>query len=356
MMIGNGIALPDVWRRQPTPSTLEVPNPAIRVAPFLILGNAMPHAWALILAGGHGSRLRSITAALSGDDRPKQFCRLLSGATLLDDTRRRCATVIDADRTVLVLTEPHRPFYADVVAALPADRYVEQPDNRGTAAAIAAGLARVRRQAPEAVVAVFPSDHYYRTPEAVADAVRHAVAHAALHRSQLVLVGAEADSAEGDYGWIEPGNDDDGDGVHPVLRFWEKPGRARAAELLDRGCLWNTFITVGTVDAFDAALRSAAPDLLAMSLSLTLARTRASETAVARATYARLESRCFSKTVLAQQPCAVVRMTGAGWLDVGDPERLASAWTDQARDQRTAAAARPPATASGLSLADALPV
>jgi mannose-1-phosphate guanylyltransferase len=255
-----------------------------------------------------------------------------------------------------VLTESHRPFYSDVVDALPAERYVEQPDNRGTAAAIAAGLARVRKQDPHAVVAVFPSDHYYRTPEAVADAVRQAVAHARRCPSQLVLVGAQADSAEGDYGWIEPGNDDDRDGVYPVVRFWEKPGTARAAELLDRGCLWNTFITVGTVDAFDAALRSTAPELLAMSLGLTLARTRAGETAVARATYARLESRCFSTTVLAQQPCAVVRMSGAGWLDVGDPERLASAWTDQARDERPPAQVRPPGAASGLSLADALPV
>src|SRR5262249_1961154 len=33
--------------------------------------------WAGILAGGDGTRLRAFTRQLAGDDRPKQFCRIL---------------------------------------------------------------------------------------------------------------------------------------------------------------------------------------------------------------------------------------------------------------------------------------
>src|SRR5882672_5256937 len=33
--------------------------------------------WAVILAGGDGTRLRSLTRAIAGDDRPKQFCEIL---------------------------------------------------------------------------------------------------------------------------------------------------------------------------------------------------------------------------------------------------------------------------------------
>lgn len=33
----------------------------------------------IILAGGDGTRLRSLTRRLTGDDRPKQFCALLGG-------------------------------------------------------------------------------------------------------------------------------------------------------------------------------------------------------------------------------------------------------------------------------------
>ena len=46
--------------------------------------------WALILAGGDGTRLSALTRRITGDPRPKQFCPLLDGGeTLLDRTRRR---------------------------------------------------------------------------------------------------------------------------------------------------------------------------------------------------------------------------------------------------------------------------
>ena len=35
------------------------------------------HHWGVILAGGDGTRLKSLTHLVSNDDRPKQFCPLL---------------------------------------------------------------------------------------------------------------------------------------------------------------------------------------------------------------------------------------------------------------------------------------
>jgi len=45
--------------------------------------------WAVILAGGEGTRLRSMTRTIAGDDRPKQFCPLVDERTLLEQTRQR---------------------------------------------------------------------------------------------------------------------------------------------------------------------------------------------------------------------------------------------------------------------------
>jgi mannose-1-phosphate guanylyltransferase len=45
--------------------------------------------WGVILAGGDGTRLKSLTRRIAGDERPKQFCPVLGKATLLEQTQRR---------------------------------------------------------------------------------------------------------------------------------------------------------------------------------------------------------------------------------------------------------------------------
>ena len=39
--------------------------------------------WAAIMAGGDGRRLQAFTQLIAGDERPKQFCRLFGGNSLL---------------------------------------------------------------------------------------------------------------------------------------------------------------------------------------------------------------------------------------------------------------------------------
>jgi mannose-1-phosphate guanylyltransferase len=75
--------------------------------------------WGVILAGGDGKRLLPLTRRITGDDRPKQFCALTGGETLLKQTRRRIARVIPGSHTVLMLTRTHERYYADEVTEVP---------------------------------------------------------------------------------------------------------------------------------------------------------------------------------------------------------------------------------------------
>ena len=73
----------------------------------------------IILAGGDGTRLASLTRRLAGDERPKQFCRLIGDDTLLEQTRRRARLLIAPERLLTVVTRHHERFYLPALADAP---------------------------------------------------------------------------------------------------------------------------------------------------------------------------------------------------------------------------------------------
>lgn len=179
---------------------------------------------AIILAGSDGRRLRPWVRAVLGEDRPKQCCRIAGDATLLEQTRRRVALLVDPRRTLTVLTAAHERFYRDEVRDVPPGALLVQPENRGTVPAIVTAALRVAADAPD--------DHAFM---ARVDAAFEAVA---AHPGRVVLLGIVADRPETEYGWIEPGDVRLGPSPWPVYgvrRFWEKPSRPVAERLRRRG-------------------------------------------------------------------------------------------------------------------------
>lgn len=297
----------------------------------MILGRSLQQArrqrWAVILAGGDGFRLRPLTRIIAGDDRPKQFCPVLGGETLLDQTRRRTSLLIPPERTLVVLTRAHERFYAPRVADMGPGSLVVQPENRGTAPAILLGFLRIAAQAPAGSVAIFPSDHYVSDDRAFMAYV-DAAFDAVLARPDLVaLLGITPDSPEAEYGWIERDEWIRGQGpgaLYRVRRFWEKPSPAVAEALLARGCLWNSFVMVARVPTVLALVRSALPALYDEFAAIRPMLDTHGEDQALRALYARLPSTNFSKEVLAKQGAnlAVLPVSGAEWADLGDPQRV----------------------------------
>src|SRR6266496_2982592 len=285
--------------------------------------------WAVILAGGDGTRLRSMTRAIAGDDRPKQFCPIVGGRTLLDQTRDRVALSVRSNRTVLVVTEKHQRFYRPLTATLPQELLVAQPESKGTAPAILYALRRVAAKSPKAIVALFPSDHYFADDEAFMSHVDAAYDAVLAEPETVTLLGITPDGPEVEYGWIEPqasilsglpGS------ITRVRRFWEKPTASVAQRLMEQGCLWNSFVMVGRVNSLLKMTQRALAELYDLFADVVHTFGTAAEQGAVRELYSRIPEANFSHQVLALRPddLAVLRVGDVGWSDLGEPARVLS--------------------------------
>jgi mannose-1-phosphate guanylyltransferase len=289
----------------------------------------MNNTWAVILAGGDGTRLQSMTRAITGDDRPKQFVPVIGGSTLLDQTRRRVALSIERERTLIVVTRKHRRFYKPLAKELSPNLLVEQPNNKGTAPAIVYALLRIAAKSPQAIVAMFPSDHFFADDEEFMSHIDAAVTAVRAQPEAVTLLGITPTAPETEYGWIEPQPSilsHAEKSVTRVSKFWEKPDLNLATTLMERGCLWNSFVMVGRVDALLKMTRAALAEMFSAFSTIAPQFETSSEYEAAVELYAQIQDTNFSHQVLANraEDLMVMRVGDVGWSDLGEPRRVLS--------------------------------
>lgn len=291
------------------------------------------NVWALILAAGEGSRLRTLTTTTSGTAVPKQFCSLSAGQTLLEDAMARARGVVAPRRICTIVAQQHRQWWSDLLQEQPARNVIVQPRNRGTGVGIFYAVLHIAARDPHAMILLLPADHYVRDEHVLRQSLSSALKRSQQQPDHPVLLGLEPESVDTELGYVVPGVPDIS-GLRTVRRFVEKPGYALASEIIDAGALWNTFIMAASAGALvNMFMRRHAALALEMQVTVSHALNAGSPGAGWPAVvdlYERLPSIDFSRDLLEgeflearENTLRVQQVPACGWSDLGTPHRVA---------------------------------
>jgi len=289
--------------------------------------NYHDNVWALVLAGGEGSRLRSLTTTDSGVSVPKQFCSLRGGASLFQEALNRGRVVSSSERLCAIVAAQHRRWWREPLKNLPEANVIVQPKNLGTAIGILLPLLHILKRDPQASIVLLPADHHVSDETVLAQSMRRALARTVLHPHDVLLLGIEPEEPDPELGYIMPGEQNIDSGLK-IERFIEKPDKETARRLLDQGALWNAFIIVARASALlDLYLRRY-PAIVAEMRTLISVRPHDGQAAVNLIDmYERLPELDFSRHILQGQESLlrVIEVPHCGWTDLGTPKRVGEA-------------------------------
>lgn len=197
--------------------------------------NAIPDFWAVIPAGGSGTRLWP----LSRESSPKFLHDLTgSGQSLLQDTVDRLLPMCE-DRIMVVTGVPHVDAVREQLPALGMDNLLTEPSRRESLPAIGLAAAILAQRDPEAILGSFAADHVINDVAAFCECVAEAV-HVA-RTGKLVTIGIEPDHAATGFGYIQVGEELAVPGApraRAVIAFVEKPDGPTAEEYFESGAYW----------------------------------------------------------------------------------------------------------------------
>jgi len=216
--------------------------------------------YGVILAGGKGERFWPLSRAA----RPKQFLKLISDKTMLEETIERVLPLIPLENIRVVTSGEMKHFIVENMSAMTEDNILSEPQGRNTCVAIGLAAAHLHKADEKAVLVTLSADHLIKPPEKLLRILRAATSIASAE-DRLITIGIVPTRPETAYGYIRLGemykHEDDHIFYH-VSAFTEKPKAAVAHEYYySHDYLWNSGMFVWSAKSILQAIADCQPDL-----------------------------------------------------------------------------------------------
>jgi mannose-1-phosphate guanylyltransferase len=278
---------------------------------------------AVILAGGRGTRFwpRSRTRT------PKQLLNIVGKETMLVQTAVRLQPLIPPARIWTVTNAEQTAAVKKQMPAAARKRVLTEPVGRNTAAAIALAALHVRHAAEgDALMAVLPADHFIAQPDNYRKIVSAALDFAR-EPSHMIVLGIPPTRPDTGFGYVERFGDALGPSGFPafaVRRFTEKPALDLAKQYVASGNFqWNAGMFFWRVSTFLENLKRFLPKTYEALESLAESIGKKTYERRLRAIYPKLENISVDYAILENAtrqegpPRVFVIPADVGWSDIG---------------------------------------
>lgn len=213
----------------------------------------------VMIAGGRGQRFWP----KSTETMPKQFHKIVSDKTMIQETFYRVYPEIDLENIFIVAGDGLIPVIIDQLPMIQKQNLIAEPVGKNTAPAIGLAAVYLYKRDPDAVMAVLTADHIVEPREEFLKALRTAAR--AAETGHLVTFGITPDRPATEYGYIEIGDRIQGDfalDVYSVKMFREKPTCELARKFIESGTfLWNSGLFAFRVKTILDAMKRHMPSL-----------------------------------------------------------------------------------------------
>lgn len=277
----------------------------------------LDHTYAVILAGGGGTRLWP----KSRKQTPKQFLKLVGNDTMMQIAANRITQMIPWDRVIVVTNALYKEEVQRQLPNVPKQNVIAEPAKRDTALAMLVGALYAKSLDPDAVVVNMASDHIV-TNQTEFLRVMKAAAKVAYRKKELVTVGISPTRPATGFGYIKISEDLEklakGLSLFKVESFTEKPNESTARGFIATGkYFWNANMYVWSSETLSEAFREHMPKMYEQTKHLDQLDADAFHKALP-AIYEKAEAISVDYAISEKANNLVLIPGDFGWDDVGD--------------------------------------
>lgn len=271
--------------------------------------------YCIIMAGGIGSRFWP----LSRTSKPKQFIDILgTGKSLLQQTFERMVNICPKENILIVTSSAYDKLVHEQIPGLNENQVLLEPLRRNTAPCIAYATYKIKKQNPEAVVIVAPSDHLILNEQVFNETIIQA-ANFASNSDALITLGITPSRPETGYGYIQIGKPvKETPSLFKVKTFTEKPNLELAKKFMESGeFFWNSGLFVWSISSITKAFEKYLPEVNSLFEELLpIYNTEKEEEAISN-TYAECRNISIDYGIMEKADNVYVFCAEFGWSDLG---------------------------------------